>query len=71
LGVGIEYAFHLDPLKNVLLLHWEKTPKKFYIGFHQINALNSCAISQTFSLQKRGTGYAKVIHKRRKELKNR
>jgi hypothetical protein len=49
----------------------KKTPNKFHIGFHQINAINSCAISQTFSLQKRGTGYAKVIHKRRKELKNR
>jgi hypothetical protein len=25
--------FHLDPPKNVLLLHWEKTPKKFPIGY--------------------------------------
>ena len=25
--------FHLDPPKNVLLLHWEKTPKTFLIGY--------------------------------------
>jgi hypothetical protein len=25
-------SFHLDPPKNVLLLHWEKTPKIFPIG---------------------------------------
>jgi hypothetical protein len=57
----------LDPPKNALVLHWEKTPKIFYIGFHQINAPNSCAIPQIFSLQKRGMGYAKVIQ--RKNLK--
>ena len=25
--------FHLDPSKNVLLLHWEKTPKIFLLGY--------------------------------------
>ena len=25
--------FHLDPPKNVLLQHWEKTPKIFLIGY--------------------------------------
>ena len=25
--------FHLDPPKTVLLLHWEKTPKIFLIGY--------------------------------------
>ena len=28
--------------KNVLLLHWEKTPKICFRGFHQINAPSSC-----------------------------
>ena len=33
-------SFHLDPPKNVLLLHWEWTPKTCLTGFtiHQINA---------------------------------
>jgi hypothetical protein len=55
-----------DSFKNVLLLHWEKTLKIFHIGFHQIKAPNSCAISQIFSVAKGGMGYAKVIQKRRR-----
>jgi hypothetical protein len=47
----------------------EKTPKIFHIGFHQINTPNSYAISQIFTIQKRGMGYATIIHKRKKKLK--
>jgi hypothetical protein len=43
--------------------------KIFHIGFHQTNAPSSYAISQIFTMQKRDMGYAKVIHKRKKELK--
>jgi hypothetical protein len=47
--------FHLDPLENILLLHWEKTPKIYPIGYSP----NKCskvhvAISQRILLQKRG-----------------
>jgi hypothetical protein len=60
-----KYAFHLDPLKNILLLHWEKTTKIFHIGFHQINAPSSCAISQLFSEERHGL--CKKLFMKRKE----
>jgi hypothetical protein len=47
----------------------ENTKKIFHIGFDQINAPSSCAISQIFTIQKRCMSYAKVFHKRKKELK--
>jgi hypothetical protein len=60
--------FHLDPPKNVLLLHWGEH-KNILVRFSfKINAPNSyCYLSRDL-LQKRGMGYAKVIKKR--ELKN-
>ena len=53
--------------KNVLLLHWKKTSKICFIGFHDINAPSSCCYLSKVLLQKRGMGYAKVIHKKRKK----
>ena len=45
--------------KNVLLLHWEKTPKIYFIGFHQINAPSSycylskvCCRKEAWAMQK-------------------
>jgi hypothetical protein len=61
-----KHAFHLDPLKNILLLHWEKTPKIFHIGFHQINAPSSCAISQIFHCRKEAWAMQKLFTKERK-----
>ena len=63
--------FHLDPPKNVLLLHWEKTPKIYPIGYPP----NKCSkviivVSQKFCCKKEACGYAKVIHKKRKMRKN-
>jgi hypothetical protein len=59
-GRSKNMSFHLDPPKNVLLLHWELTPKKFLIGFiHQINALNSCCYLSKVLLQKRDMGLCK------------
>ena len=62
--------FHLDPLKNVLLLHWELTPKIYPIGYPQINAPKFLLLSlKSFVIEKEALGYANVIHKKR-VLKN-
>jgi hypothetical protein len=45
----------------------EQTPKIFYIGFHQINALNSCAISQIFSIAKERHELCKSYSQKKKE----
>ena len=61
--------FHLDPLKNVLLLHLERTPKIFPIGYPQINAPKFLLLSlKSFVARKEACGYAKVIHKKRKSI---
>jgi hypothetical protein len=64
-------SFHLDPPKNVLLLHWEWTPKICLIGY----PLNKCSkvlvtISQKFCCKKKKQGYAKVIHEKKRGEKN-
>ena len=61
-----KHAFHLDPLKNVLLLHWGEH-KNMLVSFsiNQINALSSCCYLSKVLLQKRGMGYARFIHKKR------
>ena len=59
-------SIHLDPPKNVLLLHQEKPPKNALQDIHKINAPSSCCYLSKVLLQKRGMGYAKVIHKKRR-----
>ena len=46
--------FHLDSPKNILLLHWEKTLKICFIGFHHINAPSSSYyLSNNFYVKKK------------------
>jgi hypothetical protein len=40
-------SFYLDPPKNILLLHWEKTPKIYHIGY----PLNKCSKFLLLSLK--------------------
>ena len=64
-------SFHLDPPKNVLLLHWEWTHSmldRFFI--HQINAPSSCCYLSKFCCRKETWGYAKVIHKKRRKRRD-
>ena len=60
--------FHLDPPKNVLLLHWKKIAKIFLIGYPPNKCSKFLLISLSkFCCRKETWGYAKVIHK--KELR--
>ena len=43
----------------------------FIVFIHQINTLSSCYYLSKVLLQKRGMGYGKVIHKRKRERKKR
>jgi tRNA A37 threonylcarbamoyladenosine biosynthesis protein TsaE len=45
----------------------EETPKIFHIDFHQINAPNSCTISQLFSFAKERHGLCKIYSQKKKE----
>ena len=66
-GQAQKHAFHLDPPKNVLLLHWEKTPKICFIGFHQINALSSCCYLSKVCCRKETWAMQKLFIKNREE----
>jgi hypothetical protein len=66
-----KHVFHLDPPKNVLLLHWKKTLKIFLIDFPPNKCSKFLLLSLKSLLQKRGMGYAKIIHKKRRRDKKR
>ena len=58
--------FHLDPPKNVLLLHWGWTPKIFFIDIHQINApSSSCCLSKVFVAEKKHGAMQKLFIKKK------
>jgi hypothetical protein len=57
-----KHAIH--PFKNVLLLHWEKTPKIFHIGCHKINAPNSCCYLSIIFISIEMHGLCKSYSKR-------
>jgi hypothetical protein len=67
-----KHAFHLDPPKNVPLLHWGWTQKHVRFFIHQINAPSSCwYISQSFVVEKRHGAMQKLIIKKESWEKNR
>ena len=59
-------SFHLDPLKNVLLLHWELTPKIYPIGYPQINAPKFLLLSlKSIVVEKKHVAIQKLFIKKK------
>jgi hypothetical protein len=55
--------FHLDPSKNVLLLHWEETPKTYLTGFPLNKCFKFLLLSlKSFVAEKKHVAMQKVIH---------
>ena len=60
-------SFHLDPSKNVLLLHWEKTPKIFLIGYPPNKCSKFLLLSlKSFVAEKRHEAMQKLFIKKTK-----
>ena len=64
--------FHLDPSNNVLLLHWEKTPKIFLLGYPPNKCSKFLLLSlKSFVVEKRHGAMQKLFIKKQREKQKR
>ena len=60
--------FHLDPPKNILLLHWERTPKIFLLGYPPNKCSKFLFLSlKSFVAEKRHGAMQKLLIKKEKK----
>ena len=69
-GYMQRHAFHLDPPKNVLLLHWEKMPKTCLLGFPPNKCSKFLLLSLKSFVAEKRYGLCKIYsYKKKKERK--
>ena len=69
-GRSKNMSFHLDPPKNVLLLHWEWTPKIYLIGYPPNKCSKFLLLSlKSFVAEKRHGSMQKLFIKKERKKK--
>ena len=63
--------FYLNPSKNVLLLHWEKTPKIFLLGYppNKCSKFSLLSLKSSVAKKRHGAMQKLFIKKEKKEMK--